>query len=115
MAAAFEARDAQGLLSHISAREASLQALVSGAFKLITHVEGLHITDVSVDVLAAGSRARSHLRANGRFTAAGYGDIGHQPTRWELTWQKEAGDWKLIKVTRLNPISGEAIESLSGR
>jgi hypothetical protein len=35
------------------------------------------------------------------------GDVGHRASRWDLTWQKQGGDWRIIEIQRLDPISGE--------
>ena len=105
--------DLNSTLRFISPREDDLKHQVELGFNLISEIEYLTITDVSVDVFGEGGRARSHFRANGRIHVKGHGDIGHQPTRWELTWQKEGSDWKVVDIERLNPITGETIATLS--
>jgi hypothetical protein len=32
------------------------------------------------------------------------------PSRWEVGWRKEAGEWKILEVTRLNPLKDEPME-----
>ncbi len=115
MAAAFGQRDENGVLKHISPRQDELTQLVKWALATVTGVNNLRITDVSVEMLSQGSRARCHFRANGRFEVIGFGDIGHQATRWELTWQREGGAWKVIRIRRLNPITGEEMDQRSAR
>lgn len=115
MADAFVRRDEPAVLSHISPREDELQTLVHWAFATVTAVEDLQLTDVSIDLLMEGSRAVSHVRANGRFHVGAYGDIGHRPTRWELTWQREGEEWNVIRIRRLNPITGEEIDAREAR
>ncbi len=115
MAAAFEQRDENGVLSNISQRQDELKQLVKWGFATVTDVDGLRITDVSVELFSQGSRARSHFRANGRFHVVGFGDIGHQATRWELTWRREGGEWKIIAIRRLDPITGEEMDQRAAR
>lgn len=110
-ARAFEQRDVPRTLSFFAQ---PLHPIVETAFALVSSIDSLRITDVSVRMLAQNSRARSHFRANGTVTVENHGNIGHQPSRWELTWQKQAGQWKIIKIGRLNPITGEQISLWSG-
>ncbi|MBX3439452.1 MAG: hypothetical protein KF861_18330 [Planctomycetaceae bacterium] len=115
MAAAFERRDRDAVLSSISPQQDELRTMVSRAFETVTAVDHLHLTDVSVDVTSQGTRATSHFRANGRFQIALYGDIGHRATRWSFSWQREAGEWRIHRIQRLNPITGEAIDLFAVR
>lgn len=107
MARAVEDRNEQQVLDFISMRAQELRNQVRLGLLTVQKVENLRVTDTSVTMLAAGSRARLHFRANGSFTVRGFGDVGHQPTRWHLTWQQEGGLWKVIDIQRLNPITGE--------
>lgn len=115
MATAFEERHINGLLLHISPRQQELIELVEWGFETVTAVDSLHITDVSVETLADGSRARSHFRANGRFHVTTFGDVGHKATRWELAWQREGGQWQVVGIRRLNPITGEEMDARARR
>jgi hypothetical protein len=115
MAAAFERRQINDLLRYISPRQQALIDLVEWGFETVTKVDSLHITDVAVETFADGSRARSHFRANGRFHAEGFGDVGHKATRWELTWQREGDQWKIVDIRRLNPITGEEMDARAKR
>lgn len=109
MAQAFEDRDQQQVLDFVSLQAEQVRNQVQLGFAMVEKVENLRITDTSVTMLAAGSRARLHFRANGTIVARGYGDIGHRPTRWLMTWQQEGGQWKIIDIQRLNPMTGEPI------
>lgn len=75
----------------------------------------LRITDVSTKVMASDTIAVSQFRANGTFVMRGPFMAGtHRvATRWELSWRKEAGEWKITEVQRLNPITGEPMPLLS--
>ncbi len=91
-----------------------LQPVVALAFAFVLDVEDLRLTDLKVRMLAENSRARTQFRANGVITIAQGGNIGHHPSRWELTWQKQAGEWQVIKIQRLHPLTGESMGFFAG-
>lgn len=103
--AAFQQRDEDELLSFFSHRAPELRGVALIAVRTIETQGDLRITDVSVSVKQG--RARSTFRANGVFSAVGYGSIGHKPTRWDVGWQQEGGEWRIIDVEQLDPITGE--------
>jgi ketosteroid isomerase-like protein len=119
VAEAFQQGDVDRTLSFFSTRSTipHLEAAAPLQFSLrdvaryalqIVEVRGdLRITDVSVEMKSG--RATSHFRANGQFAVREYGDVGHQPTRWDVVWQKEGTDWKIVKVERLDPITGDTM------
>ena len=91
------------------ARNLTLPVIVERAVSNVQVQDDLRITDISVETSNNDSRAKSHFRANGSFFVAGVGDVGRQPTRWEFRWQKEANEWRVVNVQRLDPITGEPI------
>jgi hypothetical protein len=109
VAAAFQRQDVEGTLTYFSAQALLLRLQAAGAVAGVQVQDDLRITDVSIEMKNSDSRARSHLRANGTFAVIGYGDVGHQPTRWNVDWQKEGGQWRIIYVERLDPITGEVM------
>jgi hypothetical protein len=46
-------------------------------------------------------------------SVAGYGSVGHQPTLWSLTWQKEDDEWRIIRIRRFHPLSHKEMPPLS--
>ena len=114
VAAAFQRRDVDGTLAHFSEHAILLKGLVMTALAAVQVQDDLRITDVSIAMRNADSRASSHFRANGTFDVVGYGTVGHQPTRWNVDWQKEAGEWRIIKVERLDPVTGEPMDPFEG-
>ena len=112
MTDAFRKLDIEGTLDFFSARADPYRSYVRQAGELITEIHTARITDIEVELLAEGSRAKSHLRANGEATAP---IVGRQPykTRWIITWQREGDEWKVIEVERLDPITGEAMMPLA--
>ncbi|MEX0587121.1 MAG: hypothetical protein WD176_10780 [Pirellulales bacterium] len=104
---AFERHDESETMKHISAQDGLLQLAVAKGLDEVELTGTLSVTDVAVTMRNQDSRAVSHFRANGPISVKGAGHVGHVASRWELTWQKEGGDWRIINVQRLDPISGE--------
>ena len=71
------------------------------------------IKDVQVTLLADETRASTRFRANGTVSFEKT-NAGHQPSRWELKWQREGSDWKIIEVHRLHPLKDEELGMFSG-
>jgi hypothetical protein len=109
LATSFQQRNLEACLDHISASAPLDRGLVAGAMNLVEVEDDLRITDLSVDMKAENSRGISHFRANATVSVKGFGNQGRQPTRWLLTWQREAGRWRVIRIQRLNTITGEPI------
>ena len=72
------------------------------------------IKDVSVEVKNQNSLAVSKFRANGTVSARDLGS-SHVASLWEVTWQKEAGQWKIVHVQRWNPYKDEKMGILEPR
>jgi len=66
----------------------------------------LRISDVQVRLTNENTRAITHFRANGT-VATGATAGSHHVSRWELTWQKQAGEWKITRTRMLNPMNGQ--------
>ena len=107
------AGDVERTLSFFSATALPERTAVAAALALADVQDDLRITDLDVSTFGVDTQAVSHFRANGTVSSRAFGD--HRvATRWEVSWRKEAGDWKLYKIERLNPITGEPIGLLSG-
>ena len=102
----------EATLSHISEREVALRLAVTAGMNLVT-VQNVRITDTSVEMLADNSRAKVHCRANGTLSIGNVSMSRHFPSRWNLTWQREGDEWKIIEVQRLNVVTGEEVELMS--
>lgn len=107
---AFQRQDRPEVLRYIGRQEATLQRVATWAMDTIQPDGPLNVTDVSVAMHNNDSRAASHLRVNGQISVIGMGKVGHCSSRWELTWQKEGGEWRIIGIQRLDPISGEPMQ-----
>lgn len=75
----------------------------------------LHIQDVQVIPSADGRTAEVSLRANGLLTIRQNDMLRHVATRWKTQWRQEDGVWKLFRVQRLNPVTGEEQGLLSAQ
>ncbi|MDB5386196.1 MAG: hypothetical protein JWM11_1842 [Planctomycetaceae bacterium] len=110
---AFENQNAPKVMSYFSKQAnipASMETLI-GQVKVKDH---LRITDVSVTLKQQNSLAILHFRANGGFTYGSMGAVEHFPTRWELEWQREANEWKIVEIRRLHLMNGAVVGLLSG-
>ena len=115
MADAVERNDIEGTLGFISQQAQDIRLRVEAGMALV-QVEGrVRVTDTEFVVRSRGSQIASHFRANGTVAVREHDGQGPARTRWEMTWQKEAGDWKIVHVQRLNFLTGEPIEMLSSR
>ena len=104
--------DIEKVLSYISDDAGGLKSDVESRLEHVKIDEGLRITDLAVTMQPGGLQAKSHFRANG---AGSYKSLSHNfATRWNLTWQKEAGTWKLIKIEQLEPINGDVLDTWPG-
>lgn len=104
---AFQRRDEKGTLDFFSQQAPEYRTMVSKAMELVAIRDDVDVKDVNILILAEGTQAISHFRANATIAIRGLMQDSYQPSRWELTWQKEAGEWKIVGVQRLNPVTGE--------
>ena len=113
LTAAFQRKDRDRTLSFISQREVLLQQLIGIALANVEVHNDLDIKDVQVTLLAGETLAKTRFRANGTVSYQ-QTNAGHQPSRWELKWQREGSDWKIIEVHRLHPLKDEELGMFSG-
>ncbi len=94
-------------MTFFSPQDQADRQLVGQAAGMV-QIEGpIRISDLSIDMSSTESRAVATFRASATAKFQGRSDRGH--TRWELTWQREGNDWKVIRVRRLKFIGeGEA-------
>lgn len=110
---AFERADLEKTLSFFARTDTQDRKDVTAAMLLVEVEEDLRITDLQVKMMENNSRAVSHFRANATIRVLGQVHRGRHPSRWELTWQKEAEDWKIVSVRRLNIVTGEEMRTLA--
>lgn len=113
LAAAFQRKDHDRALSFFSAQEPELRMMAETALEQVTLNDDLDIKDFDIRLFGEGTGAVSRFRANG--TGSGFGGSGRFASRWDVTWQKEGGDWKIIAVQRLNPLKEEKMQTFEKR
>lgn len=107
------AQDVDATLAFLSPRAIKEQVLIRTGMSLGHIKPDVDITDLDVNV-TANTTAASHFRANGTFVldAPLISGEKHVATRWRLLWRREAGEWKIYGIERLDPITGEVISIL---
>ena len=96
-------------LSFVSASAEGTRRMAEAALNFVDLPEPVRISDVRTTMSNNDSRAITHFRATATVRAGGFADGIHQPTRWELTWQREKGDWKILRATRLHFFNGQPL------
>jgi hypothetical protein len=96
-------------LDHFSNTAPELKLLCQTAMALVEIEDDLRITDLQTTLSNADSRAVCRFRANAGLSVAGFGKVGRQPGRFELTWAKESEGWKISKLRRLHPLRDEEL------
>jgi hypothetical protein len=111
LAADFQRGDADRCAEFFSNSDRTDRDLVRRAAGMVKIDSPIRITDLAINLSSTSSRATSDFRANA--TASYQGHQEHGWTHWELTWQREANEWKIVRVRRLRFLGGEEIEPLS--
>lgn len=114
MTNAFQNRDVAKTKSYFS-KQANLPPELDTIINLVRVKGNIRLTDLSVKFKEQNSLATSHFRANGSFSYGEVGSVDHFPTRWELDWQREANEWKIIEVRRLHLMNGKEVDIRSGK
>lgn len=102
-------------LNYFSNAAVDLKAKVLAAMALVEVRDDLRLTDFQTNLTNQNSRGTVHFRANASLSVIGYGDVGRQPARILLTFQREQNEWKIIDVERLHPLTGEKMQLLDRR
>ena len=86
-----------------------VRRLATHALDLVDIQDDVRISDIRTKITNKDSRAITQFRASASVTVTGYNAV-RQPSRWELTWGKEDGEWKVLRATRLNFLSGQPLD-----
>ena len=97
-------------LSFISASAGDVQNMAVEALRLVDGQDDVRISDVRTTLTNNDSRATTHFRASATVNVVAMGNVGRQSTRWELTWQREKGEWKVLRAQRLNFMTGKPLD-----
>ena len=111
---AFIKKDRDRTLAFFSPQAADLRTKCEAALAWVDFPNGLDIKDVGVTMSNDNTQAVSRFRANGTVSVKGTG-ASHAPSRWEVTWRKEAGQWKIVDVQRLHPYKDEKMDFFEPR
>jgi hypothetical protein len=106
VAGAFERKDKDATLAFFSVQSPEVREMVADALEWVDLPDGVDIKDMSVRMSNENTRAVARFRANGNVSVRKFAPH-HEASRWEVTWQKEAGEWKIIAVDRLDLIKDE--------
>lgn len=113
MVAACERGDIPATVGFIAPQEVALQLQIAAAMALVDVENDVRVTDLDVRMVAGGTQAVSHFRANATIGIKSMGHRARHPSRWELTWQKTGDDWKVIEIQRLNVVDGRAMDLMN--
>ena len=87
-----------------------VRRLATHALDLVDIQDDVRISDIRTKMSNKDSRAITQFRASASVTVSGFNAV-RQPSRWELTWGKEDGEWKVLRATRLNFMSGQPMDN----
>jgi hypothetical protein len=96
-------------LDYFSSQSPELKVAAAAAMAMVTIEDHLRVTDFDIRLTNGNSRATSHFRANAAISVKGYGSVGHQASRFVLTWGREQGAWKITRVQRMHPIQDKEL------
>lgn len=113
LVSAFQKKDRPATLAFFSKQAPKWRDVAERALDTVKVEDDLDVKDMSVRLFSEGSQAVAHFRANG--TVEYKGMRAHQPSRWELHWQKEGTDWKIIDVVRLSPFKDGQLQIFEAR
>jgi hypothetical protein len=103
----FKSENLSGITAQIAAESQSLAEIAKKGLELVDLSETFHIKSIDVTVDDAAASAVAMVRANGLVTLPFHGGATHRvPNFWRTEWKTEDGTWKLVEVTRLNPLNG---------
>lgn len=100
-------------LDYFSAHAEPLRQMAAGAMELVEVRDDLRVTDFATELTNNNSLARVHFRANATLSVRAIGNVGRQPFRAIIEWQREAGVWKIVNIRRLNPLNGQEMPVLA--
>lgn len=100
-------------LDYFAAQAEPLREMAEDAMELVDVQNDLRVTDFETELTNNNSRARVHFRANATLAVKAIGNVGRQPFRAIIEWQREAGAWKIVNIRRLNPLNGQEMPVLA--
>jgi hypothetical protein len=104
---AFQKRDLDATISYVSPAAKELRLIIGSAFNMVEVHDDMRVTDVRVEVLSNGERAKSRFRVNATITT--HAMTQRISSLWEARWQPEEGTWKMIDILQFDPLNGEQL------
>lgn len=92
-----------------------LRETAAKGLEMVTLTKDFHIKDLEVTVHDDGQTADVHLRANGTLKVNHSDMISRVFTRWQTVWKHIDSEWKLVEVSRLDPVNGQEMGILDAR
>ena len=111
----FIAEDLNAIDGRIADDAPGLKNQARQGLELVSLDKSFHMQDIVVKVSDDGKTAEAELRANGTLIVRQASTPYHAATRWQTQWTQHRDGWKLSKVQRLNPITGEEIGVLEAQ
>ena len=110
---AFQKKDLPKTKSYLAPtiQPLAVPSLISSAMTFVQIHGDIDVKDLQVEMQRGKSVAISRFRANATVSTPGY-QQQHQPSRWELAWERIGGEWKIVRVTRLDYISDREVSLL---
>ena len=79
---------------------------VAKAIAVVSVEDDLRVPSIETTLSDSDSRAVTDFRANGTVSTEVAGGR-HFATRWQMTWQKIGGEWKITETRMLDVVSGD--------
>lgn len=95
------------VMEYVSDTHPEYKLMFATAMAMVNVHNDLRLSDFQTTLNEQGTEGTVHFRANASLTIAGAGDVGYQPARLVLKFQREKGGWKIIEIRRLNPLNGK--------
>ena len=103
-------REKKPVLNYVSNAHPEIKGMFVAAQGTINVHSDLRLSDFQ-SRLKDQNEGTVHFRANATVDFMG-NNVGYQPARLILTFQRENGEWKITHIQRLNPINGREMTLL---
>ncbi|MDG2126466.1 MAG: hypothetical protein P8K08_00585 [Fuerstiella sp.] len=103
----FKSENLSSIRSQLAAESQALGEIARKGLDLVDLSDTFHIKSINVTMDETAASAIAMVRANGEVTVTHHSGATHRVSNyWRTEWKTEDGDWKLVQVTRLNPVNG---------
>lgn len=114
LVAAVEADDADKAVSYFSEDNAEIRAALRSGMSSYRSYGPIRVRSMRVEYNKDGSAIIARFDVNGDFgMKSSRSSATKYPTRWELTWKKESGEWRIVKAQRVSWKNGKTIDPFS--